>query len=48
MNPKVTRRRFAKEFKNYAVNLVLETGYGCAEVARRFEFNENNVNRWVR
>ena len=48
MNQKVTRRRFTKQFKKDAVNLVLENGYGCAEVARRLGVNENNVNRWVR
>ena len=48
MNPKVTRRSFTKQFKKDAVNLALEHGYGCAEVARRLGVNENNVNRWIR
>ena len=43
-----TRRRFTQEFKDDAVNLVIEQGYSCAEVARRLGINENNINRWVR
>ena len=43
-----TRRRFTQELKDDAVNLVIEQGYSCAEVARRLGINENNINRWVR
>jgi len=48
MDKKILRRRYSKQFKEDAVNLVLENGYGCAEVARRLGVCENNVNRWVR
>ena len=43
-----TRKRFTQAFKDDAVNLVLDQGYSCAEVARRLGVSENNVNRWVR
>ena len=48
MNEPKTRRRFTQEFKDDAVNLVLEQGYSCAEVGRRLGVRENNINRWVR
>jgi transposase len=48
MNARRTRRKFTPEFKDDAVSLVLEQGYSCAEVARRLDVPENNVNRWVR
>jgi transposase len=48
MNVRRTRRTFTAEFKDDAVSLVLEQGYSCAEVARRLDVPENNVNRWVR
>ena len=48
MSTRKSRRRFTQEFKDDAVNLVIEQGYSCAEVARRLGINENNVNRWVR
>ena len=48
MNAHRTRRKFTSEFKDDAVSLVLEQGYSCAEVARRLDVPENNVNRWVR
>jgi len=48
MNVQKNRRRFTKEFKADAVELVVEQGYSCAEVGRRLGVSENNVNRWVR
>jgi transposase len=48
MNARRTRRKFAPEFKDDAVSLVIDQGYSCAEVARRLGVPENNVNRWVR
>jgi transposase len=48
MNAPRTRRKFTQEFKDDAVQLVLEHGYSCAEVARRLGVCGNNVNRWVR
>ena len=48
MNDRKPRRSYTKEFKNDAVNLVIEQGYSSAEVGRRLGVSENNVNRWVR
>ena len=48
MNARKTRRKFTQEFKDGAVNLVIEQGYSCAEVGRRLGVKENNINRWVR
>jgi len=41
-------QRYTAEFKDDAINLVIEHGYSCAEVGRRLGINSNNVNRWVR
>ena len=48
MNVQRTRRGYTKEFKAAAVSLVVEQGYGSAEVGRRLGVSENNINRWVR
>jgi transposase len=48
MNQKPQRRKFTEEFKKNAVQLVLDNGYNCTEVARRLNVNHTNVSRWVR
>ncbi len=48
MVKKRQRKDFTPEFKNEAIKLVTEQGYGCSEVARRLEINSSNVFRWVR
>ena len=48
MNSEKVRRRYTAEFKDDAVNLVIEHGYSCAEAARRLGINANNIVRWVR
>jgi transposase len=48
MSEKQQRRKFTEEFKNNAVQLVLDNGYSCTEVARRLNVNHTNVARWVR
>ena len=48
MNSRRTRQLYTAEFKEDAINLVIEHGYSCAEVGRRLGINPNNVNRWVR
>ena len=48
MNQKRIRQHYTKEFKNDAVNLVLEHGYSANEAARRLGINQTNVSRWVR
>jgi transposase len=42
-----TRRKFTKEFKQEAVNMVLKGGMSKAEAARRLGINDNLVSRWV-
>lgn len=48
MKEKSKRPRYTKEFKQDAVNLVMEQGYNCHEVARRLGIASSNVSRWVR
>ena len=48
MNPPRTRQRYTQEFKQDAVQMVLEHGYSCAEAARRLGTSAPNVVRWVR
>ena len=48
MSEKRQRRLFTDEFKKNAVQLVLDNGYSCTEVARRLNVNHTNVSRWVR
>jgi transposase len=48
MNQKLQRRKFTEEFKKNAVQLVLDNGYSCTEVARRLNVNHTNVSRSVR
>jgi transposase len=48
MKKKRQRRDFTNEFKNDAVKLVIEQGYGCSEVGRRLGVNHTNISRWVR
>ena len=48
MNEKRQRTNFTDEFKADAINLVIEKGYSCSEVARRLGIGHSNVSRWVR
>ena len=48
MNQKRTRQKYTKEFKNDAVQLVVEQGYSTNEVGRRLGVSQTNVSRWVR
>ena len=48
MSSQRNNQRYTAEFKEDAINLVIEHGYSCAEVGRRLGINSNNVNRWVR
>ena len=48
MNEKRNRQGYTKEFKQDAVKLALEQGYGNTETARRLGINVSNVSRWVR
>lgn len=42
------RRSFDKEFKQEAVNLVLNQGVSKTEVARRLGVNPNTIGNWVK
>jgi transposase len=48
MNLPKRRKRYTKEFKNDAIDLVAKHGYSCAEAGRRLGINPNNIVRWVR
>jgi len=48
MNEKRKRPNYTREFKRDAVNLVIEHGYTCREVARRPGIASSNVTRRVR
>jgi transposase len=47
MNEKRKRPRYTKEFKQDAVQLVIEQGYSGPEAARRLGIPSSNVTRWV-
>ena len=44
--PKRTRRYHSPEFKAHVVSLCQESDASRAEVARRFDLNDNLVHRW--
>jgi len=45
---KKRRRKYSREFKEEAVKLVNEQGYGVSEVARDLGINVNVLGRWKR
>ena len=44
----VTRRKFGREFKLEAVNLVTVRGVALAQAARDLDVNESVLRRWVK
>lgn len=44
----VQRRKFSKEFKLEAVNLVIARGVSLAQASRDLDVGENVLGRWVR
>lgn len=42
------RKKYTKEFKLDAVNLVSEQGYSCSEAARSLDINRIALSRWVK
>ena len=44
----VQRRKFSKEFKHEAVNLVLTRGVAVTQAARDLDVNDNLLSRWIR
>lgn len=43
-----THRRFAQEYKDQAVSLVLDSGRSAAEVAKSIGVHEMTLGSWVR
>jgi len=43
---KKIRKKYSKQFKIDAVNLVLKQGFNAAEAARNLDVNENLLRRW--
>jgi transposase len=43
-----TRRRFTREYKDQAVNLVLDSGRSIADVARSIGVHEMTLGKWVK
>jgi len=48
MSEKRKHSKYTEEFKQDAINLVIEQGYSTNEVGRRLGINQSNVSRWVR
>ena len=44
----ITRRRYTREFKQDAVNLVIEQGYKVAEASRNLGIDHRMLGRWVK
>ena len=45
---KQKRRKYTEEYKQEAVNLVIEQGYRISEAARNLGINDNLLRRWVK
>lgn len=43
-----SKKKYSKEFKLDAINLVKEQGYTCAEAARSLGISSSMLSRWVR
>jgi len=48
MNKKEDRAKYTKEFKQDAINMVIDQGYSANEVGKRLGIGQSNVSRWVR
>ena len=48
MKQKENRIKYTKEFKQDAIDLVIEQGYSANEVGRRLGIGQSNISRWVR
>jgi transposase len=42
------RKKYSKEFKIDAINLVKEQGYSCSEAAKSLGLAYDLLNRWIR
>ena len=45
---KMTRKRYSKEFKLDAINLVLEQNYTRSAAAKSLGLNPNVIGRWIK
>jgi transposase len=43
-----TRKKYSKEFKLDAIDLVLEQGYSLVEASKSLGINTNMLGRWIR
>jgi transposase len=43
-----TKKHYTLEFKQEAINLILQQGYSCSEAASRLGVAHSNLSRWVR
>jgi transposase len=48
MKKKEERVKYTKEFKQDAINMVIDQGYSANEVGKRLGIGQSNVSRWVR
>ena len=48
MNKKEDRVKYTKEFKQDAINMVIDQGYSANEAGKRLGIGQSNVSRWVR
>ena len=48
MKERENKKRFSKELKNDAINLLLEQRYSFSEFGRRLDIHLSNISRWVR
>jgi len=42
------RKKYSKEFKIDAINLVQEQGYRCSEAAKSLDIPYDHLNHWIR
>lgn len=43
----MTRRKFDKQFKIFAVKLILDEGYSVKEISQELDVHANRLYRWV-
>ena len=42
------RKKYSKEFKIDAINLIKEQGYSCSEASKSLDISYDLLNRWIR
>ena len=42
------RRKYSREFKHEAINLVIERGVSIGQASRDLDLNQNVLRRWVK